>query len=752
MTLTYTENVQRVRRYLTALNDGAFPDPYASLRHTLLFLDRLRPPTAPFQPGEGTVDHDLTRLSIQEFGWAHALREGAAPMTTEIDRLSHKEKAAFLRSVVRSGVPVAPGLLLDQVGISHTLDSLVRDALTLQLARSGVPDGFETLIAKSFRIAQHNGEPDALAALLDIGTALEIPFLDDETIRPAMRTLPNNEERLLTGLIRHLGALHLTAHRATLEEMLMKGADLPLGRYFALVNAVLRFGGPASERTLTHLAAHLEQRPNHDVPRIFQDYVTAALQHLRGETVTRPTDGLVIAQFMFQGRIGRAGKGNSGGLGVFLGALGDAMAQAPGVAHVYTLVLLNATRATDDPPLMMELGPGHTVLHVPLCCRYEINQYHMMVQEIAIQETLTQLLATYNVHPDVFHVRYSDHGSRVAARVAHQIDKAAVFTLTTDPHRRLTQAFPEADVSGLDARALTVNLHKVYLTDQLIDLADGLIAMPHSEGTAPLQAYFPQLTLDPAVERKPLRQIAEGIRLLKDLPTQEGQLHDALAGLCTFDAQEPGPRLALEFENRPIMLNVGRLHPIKQQDKLVQAWAESGLWRHYNLVLIGGNLEDPSATEREMQNAIETTFERYPDARGRFCFLPAMPNAEVRRLEAAIIAELPAPLPHVYACSSVKEEFGIAVLEAMDAGFLACGPQVGGLSSYIASGNNGFLVDTSSAERLGTDLREILLSDVHSPTSLKETARRGQRTIRERFDIVSTAARFVNFYQRIDRI
>ncbi len=752
MTLTYSENVHRVRRYLARLNDAGFPDRYASLRHTLLLLDSLRPPTAPFRPEHVTVDHDLTRLSMQEFGWAHALREGAAPMTTEIDRLSHKEKAAFLRGVVRSGMPIAPGLLLDQVGRSHTLDSLVRDALTLQLARSGVPDGFDTLLAKSFRSAQHDGEPNALAALLDIGTALKTPFLDDETIRTALRTLPNHEERLLTCLIRHLGALRIEKQRPALEEMLTTGADLPLGRYFALVNALLRLGGAASEQALTQLAERLERAPDRKVPRVFRDYVDAGMKYLRGESVTRPADGLVIAQFMFQGRIGRAGKGNSGGLGVFLGALGDAMAQTPDVAHVYTLVLLNATRAKDDPPLTLELGPGHTVLHVPLCCHYQINQYHMMVQEVAIQEALTQLLATYHVRPDVFHVRYSDHGSRVAARVAHRLNKSAVFTLTTDPHRRLTQAFPEADVSGLDARALTVNLHKVYLTDQLIDLADGLIAMPHGEGTAPLQAYFPQLTLDPATERKPLRQIAEGIRLLDDLPVTEGEASDALTGLCACEAQRPGHRLALEFENRPIMLNVGRLHQVKQQDVLVQAWAESGLWRHYNLVLIGGNLDDPSAMEREMQAAIEDTFARYPDARGRFCFLPAMPNAEVRRLEAAIVAELPAPLPHVYACSSAKEEFGIAVLEAMDAGFLACGPKVGGLSSYIASGNNGFLVDTGSAERLGDELREILLSDVHSPASLQEVARRGQRTVRERFDIASTAARFVDFYQRIERI
>jgi len=54
--------------------------------------------------------------------------------------------------------------------------------------------------------------------------------------------------------------------------------------------------------------------------------------------------------------------------------------------------------------------------------------------------------------------------------------------------------------------------------------------------------------------------------------------------------------------------------------------------------------------------------------------LPAMPNEQIRQLEYSMIELLPAPLPHVYVCSSQKEEFGIAVLEAMEAGFLVFGP------------------------------------------------------------------------------
>jgi glycosyltransferase involved in cell wall biosynthesis len=294
-----------------------------------------------------------------------------------------------------------------------------------------------------------------------------------------------------------------------------------------------------------------------------------------------------------------------------------------------------------------------------------------------------------------------------------------------------------------------LNLQKVYLADQLVALADGLVAMPSASGTDPLKAYFPQLVLDEAARTKPLRMIAEGIQLLQEMPADETQ--DALlTGLCDVESAQQDARLDLAFQNRPIMLNVGRLHPVKQQHVLVQAWAESGLWRTYNLVLIGGNFEQPTETEREIQARIDATFAQYPAARGRFCFLPAMPNAQVRALESAIIKTLPAPRPHVYACSSEKEEFGIAVLEAMDAGFLAFGPEIGGLSSYITTGENGFLVDTGSADSMAAALVEVLLGDRFTPRMLHDVAERGQQTVRERFDIRTTAKAFVDFYESTD--
>jgi glycosyltransferase involved in cell wall biosynthesis len=198
-----------------------------------------------------------------------------------------------------------------------------------------------------------------------------------------------------------------------------------------------------------------------------------------------------------------------------------------------------------------------------------------------------------------------------------------------------------------------------------------------------------------------------------------------------------------------MMLSVGRLHPVKQQDLLVEAWANSDLWKTYNLVLVSGNLEDPNDTEQEMLTRIEKIISRYPHVSGRLCFTGAMSNAEVRILEQSIIQHAEGTHPHVYVCSSIKEEFGIAVLEAMSTGFLLFGPERGGLSSYVHHGENGFLFDTSSAQTMAETLSRVLLNNQPDVEHLGAIAEAGQKTVRETFDIRQIAPQFAEFYQEI---
>jgi glycosyltransferase involved in cell wall biosynthesis len=454
--------------------------------------------------------------------------------------------------------------------------------------------------------------------------------------------------------------------------------------------------------------------------------------------------GIVIAQFMFLGEIGQAGKGDSGGLGVFLASLGNAMARESGVERVYTFVL----NSGDESFQAGKVDENHAIIPIRLPFAGKMGQREMMVYEQLLENAVWQALKDRNIQPDIFHIRYADHGSLAVLRVAKRLDKKVVFTLTADPHRTLVNQYAQPFLNNAGMQELDFALQRVYVADQLLEESDGIVVMPNSAGIEPLKAYFPQFHLDPIVQEKPLAVLAEGIELNTSRVDRLMGSDELIQILNQAHADAHGVLPDSGFFQRPLLLNVGRLHPIKQQHHLVEAWVASDLWQTYNLMLIGGNLSDPGPAEAEMLASIFATLDRYPEARRHFCLLPAMENQMVRDIERALIQHLPANLPHVYVCSSLKEEFGIAVLESMDAGFMVIGPERGGLSSYIDHGYNGFLMDTRSVANMAAALKSIL-TETNEPEDLRFAASAGQATVRTRFDIETTARAFIDFYQQV---
>lgn len=751
MNNAYAKKVLKVAQYLHDICTHKLPDRYAVLRHALFLSDMLLESIYPSERSMflgreenlGALD-TLTRISLQEFAWSQALRDGQVLTADTVNSLTHGERTALFRGAVRSQTLLDAQLLVDQLGSSDTLDVLVRDALAVQAATGCLAD-FAAPLRRRFEEMKQHSNPRRLASLLDIAAQYQIPILEAPEVEDLLQEW-EGQERVYLALLRYVGSMGFRDLLEMLHDLLDQGTGLSLARRFALIDVLAQIGDSSSLAVLERFAARLAKEETAGPRRVLCQYLDGTLGALRAAEAPSPPDGLVIAQFVFLGHIGRPGKGDSGGLGVFLTSLGNALAGVPGIAHVYTLVLLNAVHARDDPPLLTKQAARHTIIHIPVCCRDEITQYEMMVREYAVRTVVQRILTTFRIRPDVFHIRYSDNGSRAAAQVARNMGKKVVFTITTDPHRMLSAAFAKRQDEGLHDKDLSFQLYKVYMADQLLELADGLVAMPDNAGDTGVKAYFPQLILGPQAQIKPLQMISEGIQIGQERPEQ---VQEALLNeMCHYETCKQGVRLDLEFRNRPIMLNVGRLYLLKQQPLLVEAWVESGLWRDYNLVLIGGDLEDPTPIERKIQAQIEATFARYPQAQGRFCFLPAMPNDQIRRLEYSIIELLPAPLPHVYVCSSKKEEFGIAVLEAMEAGFLVFGPEIGGLSSYIETGTNGFLMDTSTASSIGRALTDVLRGGF-TGDQLRAMAEAGSRTVRERFNIQETAKEFARFYREI---
>lgn len=438
---------------------------------------------------------------------------------------------------------------------------------------------------------------------------------------------------------------------------------------------------------------------------------------------TRP--GKLIAQTMLLGRLDRPGEGLSGGLSVLLGGLGDRLAVTEGVAGVVTLVAAGHDDLERDPRTAFEHGPGHWVLRLPVDAAGPPSPSDVSLHRSALAWWAARLLGNMTRPLDILHVRYADDGSLAMAEAAARVGAGLVFTAAPDPHRHLADrhAHRAPFLDAETAEELRHDVHRIFVADRLVDRADAVVAIPGQGGTQELVRHFPVLAglndgMGPSA-------IPEGIAPYSPAP-DECERREALLSALFAGGDRPHA-LAPADRRLPLLLSVGRLHPVKQQDLLVQAWLATGAYMKSTLVLVGGGPPPGTAAENAMRARIRSLLLGYPRARSRFALLPALPNESVRRLQRAL-TDPANGIRAWYVCPSVKEEFGIAVLEAMEAGMPAAGPGRGGVTHYLRDGVNGILLDTSSATGLARGL--------HRMTALPERDR--QRFARAGRDVVTT--------------
>ena len=146
----------------------------------------------------------------------------------------------------------------------------------------------------------------------------------------------------------------------------------------------------------------------------------------------------------------------------------------------------------------------------------------------------------------------------------------------------------------------------------------------------------------------------------------------------------------------PLLVSVGRLHPVKGMDRIVRAWADApALHAGCTLVIVGGDLAAPSAVERPVLAAIDRLVPVDDERRRGLVLLGGRPHADVARLlVAAASGRAGGWSPGgVYLDGAWKEEFGLAVLEALAAGLVVVAPSTGGPPTYVRDGETGVLVD-----------------------------------------------------------
>ncbi len=462
--------------------------------------------------------------------------------------------------------------------------------------------------------------------------------------------------------------------------------------------------------------------------------------------------GLVIGQLFLHADLDRAltraGAGDNGGIATMLIRLGDALAAEPAVARVLTMSRGSADAAVDA---LSDRSGGHQLAPIPLMTD-PTDAANAWPVSVAAERGIRRSLTAHG-RVDVMHLRMADVGSMAAASVATQLGIPTVFTLAPDPHAvihalDMTGALTRAGFGGVDE-------HENYWfrTSLVRRLATGA----HHCALFPRPELRDQLSdlLGVDIDREPARYtvVPEGIDV-----TVSADARSQVLASTEFATQGLSPALAdLEQlidglpEHRrglPLALSVGRLHRVKGMATVVEAWAsDAELRNRCNLLIAGGDLRAPSADESGQLALIAGVVAQYPAAADGLIIAGHRPNDVVAVWMSAAHLGLRDAIAAggVYVCGSLKEEFGLALIEALAAGLVVVGPEGGGPATYIDEGVTGFLVDTRSpaAVRAGV---AAALDLVAKPDEAKRVAT-ARDLVTSRFTIQAMARTLVGVYE-----
>ena len=482
---------------------------------------------------------------------------------------------------------------------------------------------------------------------------------------------------------------------------------------------------------------------------------------LRGPGSRGPgRQGLTIAQLFLHADIDRelsqVGAGDNGGIATLLVRLGDALVAGGAAAGAIAsddqrLVerVLTISRGRPDGALrclpdVASAHRGHAFATVPF--RGDpVPADRAWPLRIAAQRGIRRILRVAG-SVDAIHLRMADVGSLAAATVARERDIPIVFTLAPDPHAVIdaldtSGALTRANFGIVDAREHF--WFRTRLAQRIAADAAHLVLFPRPELARDLRAL---VGIDIVARPERHAVIAEGI----DVDVIERSRRAALAAGACDDLDALLRTLPTSRQGLPLALTVGRLHRVKGMATLVAAWAgDVGLRERCNLLVVGGDLESPSSDEREQLALIDAVVPRAGAASRGLLLAGHRANGTVASwLAAARFGRPGLAAPHgVYVCASLKEEFGIAILEAMATGLAVVAPAAGGPATYVRDGVTGFLVDTRDAAALARGVDDAL--DLASGPFGADGAELARQMVLRRFTIGAMAQNLADVYREV---
>ena len=470
-------------------------------------------------------------------------------------------------------------------------------------------------------------------------------------------------------------------------------------------------------------------------------HAALALQADRPRRHDRTDDRLRIAQLVLSdgldGQLSRGGRGETGGVASLLVSLGSSLAAHPSVGHVLTIGRGEASDALIGPVVDAAADCSYGTIAVgdperPVSGANDAWEHHATVER-GLRRALR-----LGGPIDMLHLRMADVGTLIGSEVAARRQIPTCFSLAPDPHNVIQSLDRRGELDDTTFRRLETEQHLWYrarLIERLGAGADRVALFPRATS-------FPFLDEITATNGRPARTavVAEGIDLASIRRAEAEQTNGAsIPGvLRDLESLIPSDRRGL-----PLLVSAGRLHPIKGMERVVAAWAGSERLRATcNLVVVGGDLTNPSPSEQGVLAEIERTLTRHPDARRGLVLLGGRPHADVARVMVAAThgrGNVWSP-GGVYVDGALKEEFGLAVLEALATGLVVVAPSTGGPSTYVDHDDTGILVAPDD------DLARAV-ARAFELTGRAGRADRARELVEARYSVDTMAGRLVDLYR-----
>jgi D-inositol-3-phosphate glycosyltransferase len=365
--------------------------------------------------------------------------------------------------------------------------------------------------------------------------------------------------------------------------------------------------------------------------------------------------------------LAQPGAGDSGGMNVYVREMASSLAQAGIECTTYT----RADRA--DLPREVLVEPGHRVVHV------EAGPHHLPKEALpdVLDEFTDGVLDHLAAHGgvDVVHANYWLSGV-VGHRLKHTLEIPFVSTFHTLARVKAEGGDPEP-------------VWRDRAEAEIITCADAICVSCDEE-----ERQFRRLYGEPAGR---IEIVAPGVEHAFFAP-----------------GERSGARAALDLpDDRPVVLFVGRIQPLKGPDVAIRALAALG--RPDALLLLVGGASGPEG-DAETIRAHELVDEL--GLHDQVVFVAPQPHHILSTYYRAADAVL---------VPSRSESFGLVALEAAACGIPVVASAVGGLLSLVDHGETGLLVAERSPDRFAAALRRLLDEPALARAMGEAAARRAQR-------------------------